>query len=180
MLLIDGHNLTFADDRAKRLLQGGDPEGSRLRVLDLVDVYARVVNKRALVVFDGAGGPFRQQPKTARVKYFFAGMNRSADDEIIERIDASTGQRELVVVSNDRQLAAAARRRGAGICRVEDMLKEVARALRKKAKDNAAEPAGKRFGAPPSEVEYWLKEFSDDGTGDESEEDGPAGKKRRK
>ena len=56
MLIVDGHNLALAEDEARKMLLGGDPDGSRRRVLDLVEVVARSTNQQAMVVFDGAGG----------------------------------------------------------------------------------------------------------------------------
>ncbi|MFW6158971.1 MAG: NYN domain-containing protein [Planctomycetota bacterium] len=159
MLLIDGHNLTFADDRARDLLKSGDPERSRDRVLALVTRYAVRTGQRANVVFDGTGGPYRPQAPRSRVRYSFSGTQRSADRYIAELIERSTGPRDLCVVTNDRELLAAAGSLGAGTLRADEMLAELARARAERREKDAPEPRAKRAGPPPGEVEYWLREF---------------------
>ncbi|MFO7899529.1 MAG: NYN domain-containing protein [Planctomycetota bacterium] len=159
MLLIDGHNLTFADDRARGLLESGDPERSRHRVLQLVTRYAVLTDQRANVVFDGTGGPYTPQAPRSRVRYSFSGTRRSADRVIQDLVRQSSGPRDLCVVTNDRKLLAAVRRLGAGVVRADEMLAELARARARMKKKDAPEPRAKRAGPPPGEVEYWLREF---------------------
>lgn len=179
MLIIDGHNLAFADDDARRMLIAGKPGDARHRVLELVETFAKWTKQRATVVFDGTGGRYKPPQTGGRVRYRFSGAERSADTDIAQIISRSTGRRELCVVTNDRSLGAAARSLHARTMGCKEFLKETARIQRRKGENRAPEPRAKRFGAPPAEVEYWLKVFSDDDVDVAKEEDKPVRRKRK-
>ena len=183
MLLVDGHNLTFADDDAREMLLEGDADGSRRRVLHLVDTYARRVKHKATVVFDGTGGPAAPASPTPRVSFCFSGTAHSADAEILRRLRESTGRREIRVITSDRAMAAAAKKLGAVIVSLKQFLSDAADRPRRTKSPAAPEPAAKWTGPPPGEVEYWLRIFSDkDAAGPEKEQPGerPRHRKRRK
>ncbi len=177
MLFVDGHNLTFRDDEARRRLLRGDPEGSRRRILEAVRAYADGTRDRALVVFDGPGGA-KPATQMGRVRYCFSGRDREADTEILRRIRKHTGRREIRLVTDDRQLAAAARHLGVKTITLKRFQREVNR-LRGDRADLAPEPAAKYHGPPPGEVEYWLKIFGDEGA-DDMKEEPPGGRSKRK
>ncbi len=179
MLIIDGHNLAFADDAARDLLECGDPDGARRRILQLVKDYTTPTRQRASVVFDGAGG---EVPRSTAgwVRFCFSGPGRTADTEILRIISSSTGRREICLVTNDHSLATAARTLGAKTLGTSEFLKEAARVQRRKAEDAPPEPAGKHHGAPPDEVDYWLSVFSDDDVAAAEKEQYPERKKRGK
>ena len=172
MLIIDGHNLAFADEEARLALTGGKPNEARVRVLGLVEIYASATREKALVVFDGTGGRPRPESKRGRVRYCHSGANRTADAEILDRLSHSTGQRETCVVTGDRTLSAAAQRQGAKAMGVKEFLHEVERLARRRPKKPKPEPAGKRTGPPQSEVDYWLKEFTEAEAAEIEEEEG--------
>jgi predicted RNA-binding protein with PIN domain len=180
MLIIDGHNLAFADDEARLALTGGDPNRARVRVLGLVEIYASAVRQKALVVFDGTGGRPRPESKRGRVRYCHSGANRTADTEIIDRLSQSTGKRETCVVTGDRTLSATARRHGAKTMGVKEFLHEIERLARRRPKKPKPEPAAKRTGPPQSEVEYWLKEFTEAEAAEIEKEIGPGPARRKK
>ena len=177
MLIVDGHNLAFADDDARKLLTGGKPDDARRRVMQLVEAYAEATGQRATVVFDGTGGRHRSQRKGARVGYRFSGVKRDADLEILRLVGATTGRREICVVTGDRRLGIAVRNLHAKTMGVKEFLNETAR--RRKRADRAPEPRAKRYGPPPGEVEYWLTVFSDDDVKDIKKERGPGRKKQK-
>ena len=194
MILVDGHNLAFADDDARAKLQSRDPEAAIRRVIELVDAYARSVRQRATVIFDGTGG-IRQAhaalslPKgggepagaaTTRVKYAFAGAEHTADSEVLRVLRGSTGRREITLVTSDRTLAVAARKSGARIIDCGTFLEAVAAALRKRRKAPAPEPVAKRLGPSPDEVAFWLTVFSDQDVADAEKENPPAPRKRKR
>jgi predicted RNA-binding protein with PIN domain len=163
MLIVDGHNVAFADDEARRCLDAKRPGAARLRVMELVSIYAESTDERALVVFDGAGGPHRPQHNCARVRYCFSGEHRSADAEILERLRRFSGRRETCVVTTDRSLGAAVRALHAKTMDAADFLSEVARRGRRRQETPPApEPLAKRIGAPAGEVDYWLTVFSEE------------------
>ena len=160
MLIVDGHNVAFADDEARRLLVRGKPDAARARVLEIVEVYARATKQPAVVVFDGTGGRYRASKRGRGVRCRFSGAGRPADAEIVRLVGARTGRREICVATSDRSLGAAVRSLHARTMGAKEFLREAAR-LRRKRPDRFPEPAGKRTGAPPSEVEHWLKVFGD-------------------
>ncbi|MFH1732648.1 MAG: NYN domain-containing protein [Planctomycetota bacterium] len=180
MLFVDGHNLTFGHDAAREKLLGGDPEGSRKYILECVRIYAASTRDQAMVVFDGTGG--KTAPgKHGSVRYCFSGAGRSADAEILRRIRAHTGRREARIVTDDRTLAAAARRLGVKTVGLKKFLQEIQRLLREGPETVAAEPAAKYRGPSPADVEYWLTVFSDeDVTAAEKEPPRAPGKRKRK
>ena len=96
------------------------------------------------------------------VDLVYSGPRASADDVIIRLIDADSAPRRLIVVSNDRQIQKAARRRRAKVMPAEELIRLLATS-------GTARPAsgGKPTGAlPPDEVERWLVDFGLDGNGD--------------
>ena len=179
MIIVDGHNLAFADDDCRRLLLGGDPNGARKRLVDLVDAYVRTAGEDALVIFDGTGGSDAAGHPTPRVRYSFSGAERTADVEIMRIIRGSTGRRDLTLVTSDRTLTANARTLRAQTIGVGAFLKETARRQKAQQANKQAEPAAKRLGPSPREVEYWLKVFTDDDVDRAEREDPPPPRKKR-
>lgn len=131
-----------------------------------------------MVVFDGSGG---ETPPggTGHVKYCFSGEERDADEEILRRIRHHRGRREMRLVTDDRSLAAAARRLGARTIGLKRFLIETQRLQSKEDKLIAPEPADKYRGPSPAEVEYWLTVFSDDDVR-RAEEEPPHDPRRRR
>jgi hypothetical protein len=83
------------------------------------------------------------------------------------------------LVTDDRALAAAARRLGAKTIGLKKFLIETHRLKHTKRDVVAPEPAGKYRGPSPAEVEYWLAVFSDDDVR-RAEEEPPNDPARRK
>lgn len=65
------------------------------------------------VVCDGKPKPGNDTSPVADVQLLYSGPNATADDLIIDLIEAWSAPRQLVVVSSDRVIQKAARRRGA-------------------------------------------------------------------
>lgn len=162
MLFVDGHNLAFADDDARQMLLDGRPDAARRRVIGLVSVYARLTKHQAQVVFDGTGGHSDPGKRTGRVHYRFSGAARAADTELLHLIRKSTGRRETILVTSDRHLALTAKKLGTRTIGSKEFLRETHRLERKRATTHPHEPAAKRAGPSPTDVEYWLSVFSDD------------------
>jgi len=166
MLIIDGHNLTFADPQARELLVGGNPAASRERILRTVGALAAETGEKVTVVFDGTGGgPSERQTGRRHVRVAYAGADRTADFEILRMLRQSTGRRDVSVVTDDRSLGRAVRQLGAKVQRLEEFFKRVAQARRSREAAPPREPSAKRTGAPRDEVEYWLKFFRDEDDG---------------
>lgn len=183
MFLIDGHNLTFADEEAHQLLKAGKPNESRVRVLELVETVVGGEGERAMVVFDGTGGGTPPSPR-GQVSYRFSGQKREADDEIKRLLRNSSGCREVCVVTGDREVLATAKALGAKTITALDFLAEADRVQRRRSKrPPAPEPRAKRTGPTQSEVNELLTVFrEEDAAAIEKEEmhsDGEQPRRRR-
>lgn len=157
--LIDGNNLIFA------LMEVG-PEVDRVGLCELLAALA-AAGERVRVVFDG---PPPEHPASQRLAdtgvaaSFCPGS--SADDEIIDRLNADSAPRLLTVVSSDRRIRKAATRRKCKSVRSEDFAKALSQMLRVAGQPrpaDKAEPQEKRKGLTPEQTRRWLAEFGLDG-----------------
>jgi len=114
------------------------------------------------VVCDGAGSAMdmRASPSDA-VDLRFAGHSRTADDVIIAMIDADSAPRRLVVVSNDREIRRAARRRRARAWSCEMLIGELARTAATSDRAVSDRPADQPLDR--KQVDHWLEQFGVDG-----------------
>jgi len=111
---------------------------------------------RAAVVCDGAPKPAELDfTPTGSARLIHSGADQEADDVIEQLIDRDPAPRELVVVSNDRRVQRAGRRRGATITPSEDFLRQLAGVLRQRSTPAENEkPAGHE-----DDTEIWMKKF---------------------
>jgi hypothetical protein len=79
-----------------------------------------------------------------------------ADTVIAERIERDSGVRHLIVVSTDREIARAAKRRRATAMRSDEFWRCVLEDLTRPA-GASLEPIEKRRGLRPGEAEDWVK-----------------------
>lgn len=106
-LILDCYNVLHATMPPS--LAGLD-EAGLCRVLS----RSRWAGEAVALVCDGLPKALRRiESPVSGVEIVYAGHGRSADDLIIAMIDADTAPRRLVVVSSDRQIQKAARRRRA-------------------------------------------------------------------
>lgn len=156
--LIDGYNLLHAVWPAEfRQLRPRAWPRFRQRLLDRLRGRSAVT-----VVFDAAHSPpdGLDEEDCHGVRVRFAVGYPAADDLIEELIRTDPTPAGLTVVSDDRRLRAAARRRGCAVARCLDYFESVNRPPPPKA---AEEPAAKPEGLSPDEVERWLREFGEPG-----------------
>lgn len=157
-LIIDGYNLlhasgVFGEDRGPRGF-----EQSRLKLLDLLADLVGDEAERTIVVFDAANAPdgLPGRYRHRGLSVLFAREYPDADSLIEELVKADTSPGGLVVVSSDRRIAAAVRRRRGTAIDSDRWLAEAksARAARRRPVDGKPpEPQS------PSEVAAWLREF---------------------
>ena len=137
MYLIDGYNLLHAIG------------ASRDSLLGALEAWCRRENRAARVVFDPTGGMKRRENRgTLEIRVTAEG--RKADEEILAAIGATSDRTAWTLVSNDLELVKAAERKGMLVIACKDFGALLA------AKDASPE---KKDGAPPSEVDFWMKEF---------------------
>ena len=157
-LLIDAYNVLHANK---------PPPLAGLELVGLCRLLGREPWRRqhARVVCDGAPGPLglTDSPQEA-VTLLYAGHSRSADDLIIDLIDADTAPRRLTVVSSDHEIRRAARRRRARAWTSEHFLHHLAASLAGQAYRGPDKPMPEQL--DPNQTDKWLRAF---GLDDESE-----------
>jgi predicted RNA-binding protein with PIN domain len=164
-VLIDGNNLLFAAHDA-------DPEFpvGRAKLCELLGRWGQRVGQRIAVVFDGRppSGGLAEQIAGEQIEVAFSGAGVKADTVIAERLERESGARHLVVVSTDREIANAARRRRAMPMRSDEFWRCVQEDLARPA-GSASEPLEKRRGLGPGETDEWVRRMGldDDRTPDE-------------
>src|SRR5262245_49598611 len=147
-VVIDGYNLLYA--------RGESPSAeSRERLVRDLVRWAERRGRQAILVFDAWARGQRVEQVEARgpVTVCFTRYGERADAWIVRRV---TARPEAVVVTSDRAVGQAARRRGAAVLGVEAFLARLDVALEPDAgEDPAAEPAppGRRPGRQAS----WLR-----------------------
>jgi uncharacterized protein len=104
----------------------------------------------------GGASDFRGSP-VDEVVLLFAGKGKSADDVILDMIDADHSPRKLVIATSDREIQKAARRRKCKVLSAEQFIRTL-----------SSRPGEKSVEARPtapldeSEVGRWLEEFGFD------------------
>ena len=155
-LIIDGYNLLHASGvfGAERGPRGF--EQSRLALLDLLADLLGAEASKTIVVFDAVNAPDGLPGRHVHrgIRVWFAREYPDADSLIEELIDDDNAPQSLTVVSSDRRLQAAARRRRAGAVDCESWLAE-ARARSRRRDDTDAKPAE----PSPYDVEAWKRYF---------------------
>jgi predicted RNA-binding protein with PIN domain len=133
-VLIDGNNLMFAAQDT------GDPDHviGRSGLCDALGEWARRSRERVHVVFDGPApsAALAQQIAHAAIRVSYSGAGVTADDVIEEILDSDSAARRLLVVSSDRAIRAAARRRRARDMRSDEFWALVLRDLARKPRES--------------------------------------------
>lgn len=154
-VIIDGNNLLFA----ARGAEDDGPLVGRSMLCDAIGEWARRRGEQVRVVFDGPAPSqaLAQQIGHAAIDVSYSGST-SADDALIEVLDTDSAARRLLVVSTDREIAQAARRRRATAIRSDEfwalLKQDLARPL-----PTPVEPREKRRGLSPAATDAWLREF---------------------
>lgn len=150
-VFIDAYNLLHAPMPA--VLAGLD-EVSLCQTLS----RSELAGQRLVVVCDGSvkpGGP--DVSPTPEVELIYSGPKRSADSVLIELIEKDSAPRRLVVVSDDREIQKAARRRRAKVMTCSALIAVLARRTPSEA------PGRPTRQLTRDEVDGWLDEFDLDG-----------------
>ncbi|REJ86866.1 MAG: hypothetical protein DWQ34_26685 [Planctomycetota bacterium] len=164
-LIIDGYNLLHAAGFARRSYGPGDLARCRLRLLNLIAAgLDDAVRPRTTVVFDGKDPPPDAERYAVHrgMQIFFAEPGEEADDLIEDLIAAHSSPKQLLVVSSDRRLQRAARRRKAHVLESEPFVDDCERRRgATDSNDEPAEPLKPQAVDSPEELEQWLNEFGE-------------------
>ncbi|MEO0514048.1 MAG: NYN domain-containing protein [Planctomycetota bacterium] len=112
------------------------------------------------VVADGRPKPLGvAESPVAAVDLVYAGSHRSADDLIIDLINAHSAPRRLTVVSSDRVIRAAARRRRARDMASDDFVDKLCHQLRRHGQGPPPTNRPAVSPLPPELVQRWRDAF---------------------
>jgi len=153
-IIIDGHNLLHS-------IQESNPDFglvSDVQLCRVVSRYLKRISEKGEVVFDGTGPRDKSGfDNIENLEVSFAGARSDADTVIEDKIKANTAPKRLTIVSSDRRLRDAARKRKAIVVKSHDFWDNLCKQLARKKK--IAEPSGKRQGLSEGETELWIKIF---------------------
>jgi len=155
-VLVDGNNLLFA----ARKVEGLSALIGRSMLCGTVGKWARRRKQRVHIVFDGpAPTPaLAAQIGHPDLQVSFSGAGQTADAVLTHLLEADSAARRLLVVSSDRAIIRAARRRKARPVQSEKFWAMVQRDLARPAR-KGVEPKEKEAGLSPEAAEWWLDEF---------------------
>jgi uncharacterized protein len=158
--LLDGYNLLHALWPAEgRQLRARAWPRFRQRLLERLHGQHAADRGDVTVVFDASrspsGVPAEEESRGILVR--FAVGYPSADDLVEELIRSESAPAQLTVVSDDRRLQEAARRRGCTVASCLDYFEDLERITTPQR--TVEEPPSKPEGVAPDEVDHWLKEF---------------------
>jgi len=153
-IIIDGYNVLHASRWLSSSWKGAD----RQRLCRLLVELAKCRAEKITVVFDAAPAE-SARAESRPLEVIYSGHGRTADEVIIQMINKSTGPRDLTVVSSDRQIRTAAKRRGCKIKLAGEFIRISANELAQANTKYLAEPTEKRKGLSPSQTKKWLAEF---------------------
>ncbi len=119
LALVDGYNLS----KHERGFPDRTLEDQRTLLLDLCRRVARRLGAEITVVFDGASvAPVPTRVPLGPVSMVFTDAGRTADDEIVARVNAAPPERPVVVVSSDNELRERSAALGASVTRAPALL----------------------------------------------------------
>lgn len=155
-VVIDGNNLLYAARAAgtSSLLVG------RSMLCDTIGRWSKRTGQHVHVVFDGPApdAALASQIGNPAIEVTYSGPGRTADAVIAYLIESNSAARRLLVVSSDREIARAAKRREARPIRSEDFWRELTRDATRRAPDEG-EPEEKGAGLSPEATDEWLDWF---------------------
>jgi len=153
-VIIDGHNLLHS-------IHEEDPDSepiSDVRLCRILGMFLKQTGERGEIIFDGTGPLDKSRfYNISNLEVFFAGLSSDADTVIEEKIKASTAPKKLTIVSSDRRLRDAARKRKATVVKSQIFWDNLRKQLSRK--KTITEPIGKRQGLSDGETDQWLKFF---------------------
>jgi predicted RNA-binding protein with PIN domain len=157
-LIIDGYNLLHASGVFGTTRGPKGFEQSRAALLDmLVDVLGAKASD-TIVVFDAARAPDGLPARLSHggIRVWFAREYPDADSLIEELVEVDTSPGHLVVVSSDRRLQVAARRRRAKAVSCEEWLADARELRRARGRPS---PDAKPPEPGPEGVDEWKRYF---------------------
>jgi predicted RNA-binding protein with PIN domain len=159
--LIDGYNLLYAMGVLGGRVGPHGLEKARARLLGLLHGTFAEESPAVTVVFDAAQARPGAKPEHEHcgLRVVYAVGSKEADDVIEQLIRRSSAPKSLHVISDDRRVQQAGRRRHCVVRGCEAFLRWLGR--RRWQKRQAAEQPEKREALSEQETNGWLAEFRD-------------------
>ncbi len=153
-LLIDGNNLLYA------VADALGTSLSRYALARMLSELTRKTGQVVTLVFDGAPASRADADQFAllEIEIHFA-YPGPADGVLCRLLAENSAPRRLEVVSTDREIRKAARRRKAKSLRSEDFAGKLLREINRPDPAPPAEPIEKRKGLTEDQSRKWLREF---------------------
>ena len=120
--LIDGYNII----QQIPLLAQKALEDGRQGLINLIEDYRPQgsLNNSVTIIFDGKAGMYGDIHQSGFVKVIFA-IGESADDKIIQLVSESKNSKQVVVVTDDRDIQYHIRALGAKVLKVKEFIGKV-------------------------------------------------------
>jgi predicted RNA-binding protein with PIN domain len=155
-VIVDGYNLLWAI----QYTAGDSGAITDLQMCFTLGRYFSAKGETGEVIFDGTGPPDKEPFFSINsLGVSFVGFRTDADTVIEEKIAASTAPKNLKIVTNDRRIKDAARRRRAQLLGSEQFWAEVKKYLSQKKKKDTDQPYFKKHGISETETDMWMKYF---------------------
>lgn len=174
--LIDGYNLMHAAGRMNRTFGPDGLRRARLRFLnELVGVLGPEHASRSTIVFDASSLPINQAPESSHhgMKVIYAIEDDDADSRIELLIERDSAPRSLTVVSTDRRIRRAAKRKRATPWVSDEFLDYLDTLRQRRPASNAGrlnpEDSPRFEHHSPEEIDAWAQAFGDLDDKDEAE-----------
>ena len=134
------------------------PESSGIGLEGLIRLLgaSRWRGDRITLICDGTPSP--SGPGGPRIAVVFTGPSRSADDEIIARVKASSAAGRILVITSDREIQRTVRPAGAAVMGSPEFLAALVRDGERSTQP-AAPPAPRPSGLSPDKAAKWRDEF---------------------
>lgn len=124
----------------------------------MIDAFLAKIRSHGDLVYDGTGpADVSDFEKLEDLRVQFSGSDKEADDIIEVLIADNTAPKRLKVISDDRRLIAAGKKRKAMPIDCLSFWSAMIEKLNQKPK--LKEPAAKQSGISDGETDKWLKEF---------------------
>ncbi len=153
-VIIDGYNLLRAIEKL------GLTEITDVKMCHVISQYLKSNEEWGVVVFDGIGPRDKSAFHFSHVDVIFSGANVEADAIIEKEIAESSAPKKLLVVSSDRRIRFAAKKRHAPDIKSDAFWHQIIQFMAIRTRERGrTEPREKFEGISEAETEQWLKIF---------------------
>lgn len=159
-IIVDGYNLAHASTWLALKGRVRKPQGMRMMMVRMLAEYVRLTGDRITIVFDGLPADRQEvidRARRAGIEVIFSGPDEEADTLIERLLQVDTGARDVLVVSSDRRIRAAAGRRKAKSCSAGEFFNRLKNALLEPEKPAPSEPGAKFTGLDEVDTNVWMR-----------------------